>query len=64
MNRGAVVGEIKVTPAASIGRTSTMRRTRWSRIPWIGKSVRRVCANSLRTCESRSSTTDTNLTPG
>ena len=25
MNRGAVVGEIRVTPAASIGRTSTMR---------------------------------------
>ena len=41
--------EISETPAASMGRMSTIRRTRWSKIPWIGKSVTSVRANSLRT---------------
>ena len=64
MNLGAVDGEMSVTPAASTGRMSTIRRTRWSRIPWIGKSVSRVRANSLSTRESRASLTGTFLTPG
>ena len=51
-------GEISVTPAAVTGRTSTMRSTRWSRIPWIGKSVTSVRANSLNTAEVFSWTTD------
>ena len=50
--RGASPVEINVTPAAVIGRTSTMRRTRCSRIPWIGNSVAIVRANSLSTAES------------
>ena len=57
---GALPAEIKVTPAAVIGRISTMRPTRWSRIRWIGKSVASVRAKSLRTAESfPSSTTNT-----
>src|SRR4051812_13710096 len=43
---------MSVTPAAEMGSTSTMRSTTWSRIAWIGKSVTRVRANSLRTAES------------
>jgi hypothetical protein len=35
-----------------MGMISTIRCTRWSKIPWIGKSVRTVRANSLRTTES------------
>ena len=47
--RGRVPGAINVTPAPVIGRISTVRCTRWSRIPWMGKSVAIVRAKSLRT---------------
>ena len=43
---------MSVTPAPVIGMRSTMRSTRWSRMPWIGKSVTIVRANSLNTSES------------
>ena len=48
---GRSSGEMRVTPAAVIGMTSTIRSTRWSRIDWIGKSVTIVRANSLSTSE-------------
>ena len=39
---------MRVTPAALIGSTSTIRSTRCSRIPWMGKSVSIVRANSAQ----------------
>ena len=51
MYRGALSSERSVTPAEVIGRTSTIRPTRRSNMPCIGKSVRSVRANSMRTSD-------------
>ena len=50
--RGTSSSEISVTPAAETGMISTIRRTSWSRIDWMGKSVTIVRANSLSTSPS------------
>ena len=52
MKCGAVPAEIRVTPAALTGSTSTIRSTSRSRIPWIGKSVTIVRANSASTADN------------
>ena len=57
MKCGDFPAESNVTPAALIGKTSTTRRTKWSRIRWMGKSVISVRANSLSTDERVSSLT-------
>ena len=53
MYRGGSPGEMTVTPADETERISTMLSANRSKMPWIGKSVIIVRANSTSTAASR-----------